>query len=86
MSMNLHSNAIELWQTPSWITEVAMYDGQGNNRPVGEVIYIYSEWLKSTLNGVWTNYEELREARKQVKIHLEKLHNIEPHLLNFCTT
>lgn len=73
MSINLTCNEVELVQTPTWLTRLALYDHQHNRRDWKETKYIYTGWLKSTLNGVWDNAEQLEEARKGIQRHIEEL-------------
>lgn len=75
MSMNLYCDEIELWQTPTWVSELAVYDCNGEERDVEETIYIYASWVASTLNGRWEDAEEAAEARLRVKEHVEAVKN-----------
>lgn len=81
MSMNLHAEsrgkAIELWQTPTWVTYMALVDCDGNVRSsvkgkeARRAIFIYLEWAKSSLSGTWKDAARLEESRRRVTSHVE---------------
>ena len=73
--MNLYCDEIELWQTPTWLSELAVYDCNGEERDVEETIYIYTSWVESTLNWCFQSAEEAAEDRKKVKEHIEAVKN-----------
>jgi hypothetical protein len=83
MSMNLHSDAVDLWQTPTWITYLAMYDADKRQRPVNETTHIYCEWVQSQLNGAWDSCEQLDAERSRVNYHLQEVRSVPPHELEY---
>lgn len=76
MSMNLRSNEVELYQTPTWVAFVAKYDCKGKERSLQETKYIYSEWVQSTLQGRWANSDDFEAAHKSIEAHLESLDSV----------
>lgn len=52
MSMNLHSEHFEFWQTPTDVTfKILKPDAEGNPPPASEIIDRYIEWvMSSTVN------------------------------------
>lgn len=75
MSMNLHSPQLDLWQTPTWVTFLALSDADGNERTLKEAKHIYSEWVKSTSYGACSEREHLSRT-EEINAHLAKLHNV----------
>lgn len=77
MSMNLHCNKVDLWQTPTWVTYLCMsLDDEGN--PDGGMEGVrrrYIMWVKSTLNGVWNSTEDFEGHRASVEDHLRELNS-----------
>ena len=76
MSMSLYSPQLDLWQTPTWVTYLALYDADGNERTLKEKKHFYSSVVKSTLNGVFPDRESAELRRQEVNAHLAKLHNV----------
>ena len=62
MSMNLRCDSVDLWQTPTWITYLAMYDSTGRKRTKKETLHIYIEWVKSRSQGCWVNEDDYKNT------------------------
>lgn len=77
MSMNLHSPQLDLWQTPTWVTYLALYDGDGNERTLKEKKHIYASWVKSQSNGAYVDTEAADRMRVRINDHLSNLHEVE---------
>jgi len=75
MSMNLHCDKLTLWQTPTYITYMCMsYDENGEPDGGNEgVRRRYAIWVRSTLNGAWSDPEDYDWTRERVEEHLEEL-------------
>jgi hypothetical protein len=77
MSMNLKADKLELWQTPTWVTRMCLY----TVNEVGETVqdtwqairFRYTEWVKSSLNGVWDDSGEYEQQQTIVRDHLRAL-------------
>jgi len=76
--MNLHTDKLELWQTPTWVTKVCLYTENKRGERVQDKWYAtrfrYAEWVKSSLNGVWEDYEDHKRQQALVKDHLDALY------------
>lgn len=75
MSMNLNckglkNEAIELWQTPTTISNICYSNNDGGWKGV---LYRYKEWVKGHLNGSWKSEEDLENMRASVSEHLKDL-------------
>ena len=70
MSMNVYSDKVELWQTPTWLTYVILYDHKQEKRPIEESLHIYLSWVESQANGVWETRQDLNKAREEVRYHI----------------
>jgi len=79
MSMNLHCDKMNLWQTPTHITDMCMsMDDNGN--PDGGMEGVrkrYLTWVRSRLNGVWHNREDLEIEKMIVDEHCEQVMALE---------
>ena len=73
MSVNLYSKEVYLWQTPTWLTNVALYDHKGKTRHWKDTRNIYLEWVKTTTTGVWDDPDALRYQSEIVKQHIEEI-------------
>lgn len=79
MSMNLHCKEMELLQTPSHITYMCLYIGKDKKghyiqeKDWKAIRFRYTEWAKSSLNGVWLCKEDLDQQRLVVGEHIERL-------------
>jgi len=76
MSMNLHADTIDLWQTPTWLTIVSLKKESGKSRKWTDTRFIYAEWVKGKLNGCWDNDDEYFAMKGRVESHLEELYNL----------
>jgi hypothetical protein len=80
MSLNLTMSdsagrEIFLWQTPTFITNMCLSYGD-DGVPDGGMEGVrrrYICWVNGTLNGVYSDDEELSAAREAVKDHLLKI-------------
>jgi len=70
MSMNLHCDQIELWQTPSYISYMCFSNEDGGWQGI---LYRYKEWVRGTLSGCWVNNEALEVAKQNVLCHCADL-------------
>ncbi len=77
MSMNLHSPQLDLWQTPTWLTYLALYDADGNERTLKEKKHIYASWVKGQSNGAYAGTEAADRMRVRISDHLSNLHEVE---------
>ncbi len=76
MSLNLTCEGIELWQTPTHITEICLsYNPKTGKSDGGNegVRRRYLLWVASSLNGVWSNPEELQNQRARVFEHAKQV-------------
>lgn len=73
MSMNLHCDGVDLWHTPTHITDMCMsMDNDGN--PDGGMEGVrkrYLTWVRSRLDGVWRNKEDYEIEKMIVDEHCE---------------
>jgi len=77
MSMNLHADEMELWQTPSWVTEVCLFkDDSKTPDNWKSVRFRYARWVQSRLNGVHDT-ESLKDLEQEVEDHLKTLYSFE---------
>lgn len=74
MSMNLHCEEVELWQTPTHISYMCYSNNNGGWRGI---LYRYEQWVQSLLNGVFTEDELERrdELKESIKEHIKELHS-----------
>ena len=69
MSMNLHCTGIELYQTPTQITEMCMVqpngtiEGELTGKKALQAIQIYIQWVTYLRNGIVFDGEELTDLR-----------------------
>lgn len=78
MSMNLHCEEMDLWQSPTAITYMCYSHADGGWQGIK---YRYIQWVKGSLNGVWDDEAEHKSAIKAVNEHIEELNSYEK--LNF---
>ena len=75
MSLNLHCDQIDLWQTPTYITQMCM--SMNNNRePDGGMEAVrrrYLMWVGSHTNGHWKNHEDFEAMKQRVEEHINKV-------------
>ena len=72
MSMNLHCEEVDLWQTPTHITYMCFSNGDGGWQGI---LYRYTQWVKSCANGVYKSTQEADYAQQAVNDHLSKFKN-----------
>lgn len=78
--MNLHANykdsgSFELWQTPSWVTDMALTNHENKQRHWKDTRHLYSKWIKSHTQGAWSSREEYEDMRDRVDWHIEDLYS-----------
>lgn len=77
MSMNLHCQEVELWQTPTHITkmciETVTEDGKIIEDNWKSILHKYTLWAQSTLDGVYSTEEEAKEAHEHLEEHIKDL-------------
>ena len=73
MGMNLHCDETDLWQTPTYITDMCMsLDDNGN--PDGGMEGVrkrYLMWVRGRLNGAWRTKEDYEIEEMIVQEHCE---------------
>ena len=75
--MNLHCNAFEMNQTPTYITWMCLVQPDGSipsylsGKKALHSVQVYKEWIKSRVNGTWPNYEDLQSVKEFVEYHLK---------------
>lgn len=78
MSMNLCTDKLELWQTPTWITHMCLYTINEEGKQVIDnwraTRFRYAEWVKKSLNGVWDDDADRKQQAALVKDHLDALY------------
>ncbi len=79
MSMNLHIKVngkdLELFQTPTQITEMCMCTEDGvvfelNGKKAKRAIECYVAYVKGSLNGAYKSLEDVSDAQTLVKKHI----------------
>lgn len=76
MSMNLHLEGLDLWQTPTFITYMCMSYNDETSEPDGGqegVRKRYLIWVESHTDGVWSDPEDLEYIQLKIKEHKEKV-------------
>lgn len=75
MSINLHieNSHIDLRQTPTWLTNLALYDYAGNKRYWEETRHIYVSWLRSLMNGSYNSQEEYDFHKESIDSAIEEI-------------
>lgn len=80
MSMNLHCDVIELWQTPTQITFMCMVQPDGavpfelKGKKAKHALEIYKQWVRFFTNGkTWKNDISMEQADESVKSHLREI-------------
>lgn len=79
MSMNLHCEGIDLWQTTSHITEMCLSIDPDTGEPDGGMEGVrrrYATWVRSHTSGVWHSEAEYAEMKAAVETHLKELYSI----------
>ena len=87
MSMNLNAEVkatgerIDLWQTPTWVSYMCVesWEEDENGVPLQrhwkDTRKLYSDWLRSRLQGVFHDQEEHEDLREAIEDHLERLYS-----------
>jgi hypothetical protein len=82
MSLNLHCSECDLWQTPTYVTEMCMVQNDGTipgeltGAKARHALYIYTMWVNdSASGGVWgfKTKEEADDARQFANAEIEKI-------------
>ena len=86
MSINLTCKEVELWQTPTWVTDMCVSVSRPpTKKPDGRwrfassdggwrgVLFRYTCWVKARTEGAWANREDLEGMRDAVNRHLAEL-------------
>ncbi len=73
MSMNLRCHEIEVWQTPTWLRKIALYDAYSDIRDPVETTHIYMAWVKSHLDGVWYYTKEDNDRKQAILDHINEI-------------
>ncbi len=83
MSMNLHCNKLDLWQTPTHITYMCMMTHEGvyselNGNDAIRALRIYMQWVSSFIPMICTQDDKKRieELQQRVDSHLEEVQNV----------
>ena len=84
MSMNLHCNKVDLWQTPTHISYMCTMNEEGaryevTGKEAKRALFSYIEWVKSTLNGVYSTPEEIQNYerhKESVQYHIEEVTSV----------
>ena len=71
MSMNLKCSHAELWQTPTYITNMCLL----HDDPV-KVLQSYKLWVLSHLNGVWEDQDDYNNIKALVRDHCNTLNEL----------
>ena len=84
MSMNLYCDGLDLWQTPTYITNMCCMTEDGVMHTLTGVQAIralncYMEWVSSYINGVWKDEESCNRMRENVKAECEKVKDYIKH-------
>lgn len=75
MSINLcvENSHIELRQTPTWLTNIALYDHNGEKRDWKDTRHIYVGWLRSLRNGLVEPTEEYQMYLDGISGNIEEI-------------
>jgi hypothetical protein len=79
MSMNLHCEGIDLWQTPTYITEMCLSINPHTREPDGGMAGVrrrYAFWVRDYTSGVWHSDAEYQAMKNAVQDHLSELYSI----------
>ena len=90
MNLTLHDGEdgpeFNLWQTPSWITWVCLSYNPETQEPDGgheSVRRRYESWVRSHLDGVWTNTEDFEYEKERIENHLKKVNSVKQPYFSF---
>ncbi len=81
MSMNLYvetedGKEINLWQTPTWVTDMCLINHKQKYRKWKDTRYLYLEWVKSHTQGRWDSTEEADDMRSRVQGQINALTDV----------
>jgi hypothetical protein len=82
LNCSLNGIAIDLRQTPTYISNMCMIQPSGKvamlvtGKKAKHALYIYTMWVKNSTNGVWNNDDDLNCAREDVQLELDKIKKI----------
>ncbi len=79
--MNLHvetkdGKEIDLWQTPTWVTDMCLINHKQESRKWKDTRHLYLEWVKSRTQGVWDSIEEAEDMRERVQEQIDDLTDV----------
>lgn len=78
MSHNLEAEEIELWQTPTWITDICLsYNHKTKSYDGGwwGILTRYTIWVESHTQGDWKSKEQLDSMKESIERHLKELYD-----------
>jgi len=75
VSMNLKCNRMDLWQTPTWVTDVCMSIGPSGKPDGGHngIRRRYVRWAWARANGVFSDKEQHDLLCDEIRCHVEEL-------------
>lgn len=76
MSHNLTCDEVELWQTPTWVTDICLSIRKAGNMPDGGwegVLFRYKAWIQSHSQGRWNNREAFNAMNASIDEHMKVL-------------
>jgi len=82
MSMNLHCKQLELWQTPTHITYMCVMQDDGKissnlkGKKARRALYMYRQWVRSCINGVWDDEEERKSHEEFLNNHVKRINDV----------
>jgi len=84
MSMNLYCVNLDLWQTPTYITNMCCMTEEGimhtlTGADAIRALNCYMEWVSSHINGLWKDEESCRIMRDGVNTECKK---VQEHIKN----
>lgn len=75
MSINLCCDEMDLWQTPSYITDMCYEKPDGYPDKWKNIRHRYAIWVKSHSDGAWDSQEDLDYMKECIKNHLDHLYS-----------
>jgi NMD protein affecting ribosome stability and mRNA decay len=69
---------IDVWQTPTHITEMCLMDHEGrwmhevSGNDALRAVFCYTSWVESTLNGKYDSEEDFNQKRYMVQSHIKE--------------
>lgn len=70
MSMNLHCEEMDLWQTPGFITYMCY---SSDDDTWQGILGRYKIWVKSHTDGVWPDLQDYENMKENVRDHIATL-------------